>query len=219
MITWLIWTTWTLIFTVQKSLLNLITHSCAPTSFRRLRDYLIEEERLVLAMEVSTKCGIEPVGVWVAMGKQCLAVGDYEAAREKFQHCLRVPVDRNVASASKLLEHIVEFLENTAPPLCSQVRMSWKLTDQPIKAWWHTHVYQWSVLILLHGNGLSPVWCQAIGWTSEGLLSFIWKKTLTHDRSKIFIPTAQRSCWGVYWFHSVRLSVRPTSVPHPVSAL
>ena len=28
------------------------------------------------------------------------------------------------------------------------------------------------------------------------------------------IPRAQRSCWGVYWFHSVRSSVRP-SVPRP----
>ena len=24
------------------------------------------------------------------------------------------------------------------------------------------------------------------------------------------IPPKQRSCWGVYWFHSVRLSVRPS---------
>ena len=32
------------------------------------------------------------------------------------------------------------------------------------------------------------------------------------------IPFAQQSCWGVYWFHSVRPSVHP-SVPHPVSAL
>ena len=26
----------------------------------------------------------------------------------------------------------------------------------------------------------------------------------------IIIPPEQRSCWGVYWFHSVRLSVRPS---------
>ena len=30
----------------------------------------------------------------------------------------------------------------------------------------------------------------------------------------VIIPLAQRRCWGVYWFHSVRLSVRP-SVPRP----
>ena len=26
----------------------------------------------------------------------------------------------------------------------------------------------------------------------------------------IIIPQTQRSCWGVYWFHSVRPSVRPS---------
>ena len=26
----------------------------------------------------------------------------------------------------------------------------------------------------------------------------------------VFIPPEQRSCWGVYWFHSVRLSVCPS---------
>ena len=26
----------------------------------------------------------------------------------------------------------------------------------------------------------------------------------------LIIPSEQRSCWGVYWFHSVRLSVRPS---------
>ena len=40
----------------------------------------------------------------------------------------------------------------------------------------------------------------------------------------IIIPSAQKSCWGVYWFHSVRLSicqyvrpsVRPYSIPCPL---
>ena len=44
-----------------------------------------------------------------------------------------------------------------------------------------------------------------------------------HDLTNEFIiPTEQRSCWGVYWFHSVRLSVRLSvrpSVPAAVSAL
>ena len=51
---------------------------------------MIEEERLVLAMEVSTKCGIDPTGVWVAMGHAALAAGDYEQARDKFQYCIKV---------------------------------------------------------------------------------------------------------------------------------
>ena len=36
----------------------------------------------------------------------------------------------------------------------------------------------------------------------------------------MIIPLAQRSCWGVYWFHSVslsvRLSVRPSRIPCPL---
>ena len=36
----------------------------------------------------------------------------------------------------------------------------------------------------------------------------------------LIIPPAQRSCWGVYWFHSlhpsVRLSIRPASRVHSV---
>ena len=32
-----------------------------------------------------------------------------------------------------------------------------------------------------------------------------------HTRTMwVIIPSEQRSCWGVYWFHSVRLSVRPS---------
>ena len=27
----------------------------------------------------------------------------------------------------------------------------------------------------------------------------------------LIIPLAQRSCWGVYWFHSVRPSIHPSS--------
>ena len=59
---------------------------------RRLRDRLIEEERLPLAMDVSTKCGIDPTGVWMAWGMAALRAGDYTTARDKFSHCLKVTV-------------------------------------------------------------------------------------------------------------------------------
>jgi hypothetical protein len=51
---------------------------------------LIEDERLSLAMEVSTKCGIDPSGVWAAWGVGCLQAGNYQEAREKFNRCLKV---------------------------------------------------------------------------------------------------------------------------------
>ncbi|KAL3872697.1 hypothetical protein ACJMK2_035906 [Sinanodonta woodiana] len=81
-------------------------------SVSRLRDKLIEDERLSLAMEVSTKCGLDPNGVWVAWGMSCLQSGDFPGAREKFSRCLRAPKDRNICvQGNKVLSDIVECLE------------------------------------------------------------------------------------------------------------
>lgn len=57
---------------------------------RRMRDKLIQVERLHLAVEVSTKCGLDPAGVWAAWGMNCLINGDFPQAREKFNRCLKV---------------------------------------------------------------------------------------------------------------------------------
>lgn len=57
---------------------------------RRMRDKLIQVERLHLAVEVSTKCGLDPAGVWAAWGMNCLLNGDFPGAREKFSRCLKV---------------------------------------------------------------------------------------------------------------------------------
>ena len=59
-------------------------------TYRRLRDMLIMNERLSLAVEVSTKCGLDPAGVWAAWGMNCLQSGDFMSAREKFSRCLKV---------------------------------------------------------------------------------------------------------------------------------
>ena len=42
--------------------------------------------------------------------------------------------------------------------------------------------------------------------------------------NNVIIPPAQWSCWGVYWFHSIRPSIRPsrvrlTSVPYHMSQI
>ena len=59
------------------------------------------------------------------------------------------------------------------------------------------------------------------------MASYIWGYT-DSDNSFLpgalllcfFIPPEQRSCWGIYWFHSVRssvrLSVRPSHLPCPL---
>ena len=64
--------------------------------YRQLRDKFLSEERWQLAMEVSTKCGIDPSGVWLAWGKSCLRMGDYISAREKLAKCLKVSTIFNV---------------------------------------------------------------------------------------------------------------------------
>ncbi|XP_012286916.1 zinc finger FYVE domain-containing protein 26 isoform X2 [Orussus abietinus] len=57
-------------------------------ALRRLRDLLTEKEQWTLALDVSTKSGLETQGVWAAWGKSCLKVGLFSQAREKFMHCL-----------------------------------------------------------------------------------------------------------------------------------
>ncbi|XP_076283793.1 zinc finger FYVE-type containing 26 spastizin [Lasioglossum baleicum] len=57
-------------------------------ALKKLRDLLIEKEQWILALDVSTKAGLDTQGVWVTWGKTCLKVGYFDEAREKFSHCL-----------------------------------------------------------------------------------------------------------------------------------
>lgn len=57
-------------------------------TLRKLRDLLTEKEQWTLALDVSTKAGLDTQGVWAAWGKACLKVGRFDQAREKFYHCL-----------------------------------------------------------------------------------------------------------------------------------
>lgn len=77
---------------------------------RRMRDKLIQVERLHLAVEVSTKCGLDPAGVWAAWGMNCLINGDFPQAREKFNRCLKVSC--------------VEFWCNTVITACKPIFIS-----------------------------------------------------------------------------------------------
>ncbi|KAJ8925266.1 hypothetical protein NQ315_009094 [Exocentrus adspersus] len=54
---------------------------------RKLRDRLLEREQWNLALEVSTKTGLDVTGVFAAWGKSCLKAGSLVLAREKFQKC------------------------------------------------------------------------------------------------------------------------------------
>jgi zinc finger FYVE domain-containing protein 26 len=58
------------------------------TVLRRLRDKLLQREQWNLALEVSTKAGLDNTGVFTAWGKSCLKAGCLLLAREKFQRVL-----------------------------------------------------------------------------------------------------------------------------------
>uniref|UniRef100_A0A8B9HD90 Zinc finger FYVE domain-containing protein 26 n=1 Tax=Astyanax mexicanus TaxID=7994 RepID=A0A8B9HD90_ASTMX len=83
----------------------------------RLRNQLLEAEYYRLAVEVSTKSGLDPSGVWHAWGLACLKAGCLSGAREKFSRCLKAPVDRNQLNmGTRLLQEIVQHLESTVRP-------------------------------------------------------------------------------------------------------
>lgn len=91
---------------------------------RRLRDKLIRDERLSLALEVCTKCGVEATGVWQAWGRACLHSGDFTAARDKFAHCLKAPKDKNQTGVpSRLLTEIIDLLESLPPTGVTEIQM------------------------------------------------------------------------------------------------
>ncbi|XP_070775958.1 zinc finger FYVE domain-containing protein 26 [Enoplosus armatus] len=78
----------------------------------RLRNQLLEAEHYQLAVEVSTKSGLDPGGVWQAWGMASLKAGNLSGAREKFVRCLKAPVDRNQLNLGPLLlQEVVQHLE------------------------------------------------------------------------------------------------------------
>ncbi|XP_044023406.1 zinc finger FYVE domain-containing protein 26 isoform X3 [Siniperca chuatsi] len=89
----------------------------------RLRNQLLEAEHYQLAVEVSTKSGLDPGGVWQAWGMASLKAGNLSGAREKFSRCLKAPVDRNQLNLGPLLlQEVVQHLEtNVQPTLATSI--------------------------------------------------------------------------------------------------
>ncbi|XP_063804247.1 zinc finger FYVE domain-containing protein 26 [Pseudophryne corroboree] len=89
-----------------------------PAAVVRLRNQLLEAEYYNLAIEVSTKTGLDPSGVWHAWGMACLKSDNLVGAREKFSRCIKAPLDLNQKNiGSKLLEDVVQHLESAAKPI------------------------------------------------------------------------------------------------------
>ncbi|XP_077477383.1 zinc finger FYVE domain-containing protein 26 [Stigmatopora argus] len=83
----------------------------------RLRNQLLEAEYYQLAVEVSTKSGLDPCAVWQAWAMASLKAGNLTAAREKFARCLKAPLDRNQVNVGPiLLQEIVKHLETAVRP-------------------------------------------------------------------------------------------------------
>ncbi|XP_051476159.1 zinc finger FYVE domain-containing protein 26 isoform X2 [Apus apus] len=89
-----------------------------PAAVTRLRNQLLEAEYYQLAIEVSTKSGLDPGGAWHAWGMACLKAGNLSSAREKFNRCLKPPMDLNQLNhGSRLVQDVVQYLESTVKPL------------------------------------------------------------------------------------------------------
>ncbi|XP_074548541.1 zinc finger FYVE domain-containing protein 26 [Halichoeres trimaculatus] len=87
----------------------------------RLRNQLLEAEHYQLAVEVSTKSGLDPSAVWQAWGMASLKAGNLTGAREKFARCLKAPMDRNQLNLGPLLlQEIIQHLENSVHPSLAQ---------------------------------------------------------------------------------------------------
>ncbi|CAN9501956.1 unnamed protein product [Ophioblennius macclurei] len=83
----------------------------------RLRNQLLEAEHYQLAVEVSTKSGLDPGGVWQAWAVSTLKAGNLTGAREKFARCLKAPTERNQLNRGPpLLQEILQHLESGVRP-------------------------------------------------------------------------------------------------------
>uniref|UniRef100_A0A8C0UWM0 Zinc finger FYVE domain-containing protein 26 n=1 Tax=Cyanistes caeruleus TaxID=156563 RepID=A0A8C0UWM0_CYACU len=89
-----------------------------PAAVTRLRNQLLEAEYYQLAIEVSTKSGLDPGGAWHAWGMACLKAGNLTSAREKFNRCLKPPMDLNQLNhGSRLVQDVIQYLESTVKPV------------------------------------------------------------------------------------------------------
>uniref|UniRef100_A0A8C4VAJ4 Zinc finger FYVE domain-containing protein 26 n=1 Tax=Falco tinnunculus TaxID=100819 RepID=A0A8C4VAJ4_FALTI len=93
-----------------------------PAAVTRLRNRLLEAEYYQLAIEVSTKSGLDPGGAWHAWGMACLKAGNLSSAREKFNRCLKPPMDLNQLNhGSRLVQDVIQYLESTLSSCTSPV--------------------------------------------------------------------------------------------------
>jgi hypothetical protein len=100
-----------------------------------LQARLLDDERFQLAMNFSTKCGLDMNGVWSAWGFAKLRQGKYLEARAKFDKCLKPTNDRGATSTPspassmlpaqlRVLADIVSYFEN---PLNKTMQVNYQI--------------------------------------------------------------------------------------------
>ncbi|XP_029454718.1 zinc finger FYVE domain-containing protein 26 isoform X2 [Rhinatrema bivittatum] len=119
-----------------------------PAAVIKLRNRLLEAEYYQLAVEVSTKTGLDPNGVWHAWGLACLKVDDLTGARSKLSRCLRVPYDLNqLNQGSRLLQDVIQYLESAIRPILPMKDDGYFATLKELEASLNTHSL-WSGAVL-----------------------------------------------------------------------
>ena len=105
---------------------------------RRLRDALIREDRLELALEVSLKASVEAESVWLDWGLSLIRIGKYEQARKKLAHCF-IPVGdsgRNPRSkfTESALHTVIAILEGSPPVSGRRLKTQYSMLLESVKA-------------------------------------------------------------------------------------
>ncbi|OWA52931.1 Zinc finger FYVE domain-containing protein 26 [Hypsibius exemplaris] len=87
-------------------------------TIRRVRDQLVQQERYALAVDLSTKAGLDPAHVWLSWGRCLLRVGKFAEAQEKLSKCLKIPVDKGQASppSATALDDIMDVILDARMP-------------------------------------------------------------------------------------------------------
>ncbi|CAB3383178.1 Hypothetical predicted protein [Cloeon dipterum] len=107
-------------------------------ALRHLRDRLLTAELWALALEVSTKAGLDRTGVWAAWGKACLRAGKWLEAREHLAHCLQPLVPSQDAVPAPLLSEIIRILEDSSYVIDSTVIKQSEHINSPALSVLHT---------------------------------------------------------------------------------
>ena len=99
--------------------------------------------------------------------------------------------------------------EHTIHVWCQTVFTKWIPFNHCV---WHFHniVSKWWCIILPHILVMSKHRAQMFYKILALVMTEISSNVSYCCGVVAIIPSAQRSCWGVYWFHSVRPSVRPS---------